>query len=121
MPKKKKEKEVNFSHVVSFLSSNFYAYLCFFVALIICFYTIYNVEDYQQKINSKWMNFISERCSCSAHYKPDVEFKLQNPVNMIVNYGKSNYNKTVYFVNGQPATAGEFFYGGLDDGNQSIN
>ena len=119
--KPKKETTVDVSCIVKFIASNWYSYAMFALALLVCFYTLYNVEDYQQKINNKWMLFINDHCSCSAYYKPDTEFGLQTPGDMIKNYGKSNYNTSIYFVGGQPASEGEYLYGGIDNGIENLN
>jgi hypothetical protein len=108
--KKKEEKTITLSNIVAFMRSNMYSYIMFALALLACLYTLYNVEDYQQKVNNKWMEFISESCSCSNYYKPNVTFKLATPRDMIDNYKRSNYNESVYFVGGVSANEQEYLY-----------
>jgi hypothetical protein len=118
MTAKDKEKEDSFSQIVAIVSDNKFAYACFAVSLIICFYTIYNVEDYQQRINNQWMNFINENCYCSANFNPNVSFKLMTPKEMIDSIGESNYNTTIDF-NNEPEYY--FDFGGMQIGNESFD
>jgi predicted membrane protein len=97
MPEEKKEKKSLFFRIVS---SNLYAYLSFVIALLVCFYTIYNVEDYQQKIKNEWIKYLNSECTCNGELNINtVEFELMTPGEIIKDFGKDKYNETPYFIN----------------------
>lgn len=98
MEKKKEKGALSDLYLVRIVSSNTFAYVMFALALIACFYTIYNVEDYQQKVNNHWMSYIDQECFCmesETNDIPDVEFEWQTPKDMIDNYGEPAYNTTI--------------------------
>ena len=54
------------NHILNFIRSDKLAIILFIIALLACSYTIITVGDYQDKINSHWVNeFKTKNCVCS--------------------------------------------------------
>jgi len=100
MEKKERVKKEEVVDVVGFVRSRLFSYIMFTLSLIVCFYTIYNVQDWQMKIDDAWIGIINEHCSCSSFYKPNISFVLQTPKEMIESSDRE-FNNTLCFIGGQ--------------------
>lgn len=67
--KEKEEEEIKgdfIKYFLAYIRSDKLAITLFILALIACAYTIYTVGDYQQKINTYWLDQLEElNCRCS--------------------------------------------------------